>query len=94
LEADRRTRDLHRQDQVPREPRQHYQIALYDIAHAFLPGHRIRVEISSSYAPTFNPNQNTCNPVATDTEWRVAKQSIFHNASAASYIELPVMAKP
>ena len=70
---------------------EHYQIELYDIAHTFLPGHQIRFEISSSYSPMFNPNSNTGNPVATDTESRPAKQTIFHNASAASYVALPVM---
>jgi len=73
---------------------EHYQIELYDIAHTFLPGHRLRVEISSSYAPTFNPNQNTGNPVATDTEWRLAQQTILHNVSSASYIDLPVVPNP
>jgi uncharacterized protein len=70
---------------------EHYQIELYDIAHTFLPGHRIRVEISSSYAPTFNPNSNTGNPVATDTESRPAKQTIFHDGAEGSYVALPVM---
>jgi putative CocE/NonD family hydrolase len=70
---------------------EHYQIELFDLAHAFLPGHRIRVEISSSYAPMFNPNANTGNPVATDTESRAANQAIFHNRAAASYLALPVV---
>jgi uncharacterized protein len=70
---------------------EHYRIELYDIAHAFLPGHRIRVEISSSYAPVFNPNSNTGNPVATDTQSRLAQQTIFHDGSAGSYVDLPVM---
>jgi putative CocE/NonD family hydrolase len=70
-----------------------FKIELYDIAHEFRPGHRIRVEISSSAAPLFNPNQNTGNPVATDTEWRVAQQTIYHDRAHASAILLPVVAK-
>ena len=58
---------------------------------SFLTGHKIRVEISSSYAPVFNPNPNTGNPLATDTESRPAKQTIFHDRPRASYIALPVM---
>jgi predicted acyl esterase len=54
----------------------------------------VRVEISSSYAPFYNPNSNTGNPVATDTESRPAKQTIFHDHAAASYVELPVMPNP
>jgi putative CocE/NonD family hydrolase len=70
---------------------EHYEIELYDIGHTFLPGHQVRVEISSSYAPAFSPNPNTGNPIATDTESRPAKQSIFHDHGAASYVALPVM---
>lgn len=69
-----------------------YVIDLGHIAHSFKPGHSIRVEISSSAAPLVNPNQNTGNPVATDTEWRSANQEIFHNAKYPSALVLPVAA--
>jgi len=71
-----------------------YQIKLYDIGHMFLTGHRIRVEISSSYAPVFNANPNTGGPLATETESHPAKQTIFHDRLRASYIALPVMPSP
>lgn len=67
-----------------------YRINLGAIGHAFLPGHRIRVEISSSAFPMFNPNQNTGNPIATDTEWKNANQTIFHGGARASALILPV----
>jgi uncharacterized protein len=70
-----------------------YRIDLGVFGHRFLPGHRIRIEISSSAAPIFNPNQNTGNPIATDTEWRIAHQSIFHDAQRPSALALPVSAK-
>ena len=70
-----------------------YRIELFDIAHSFQPGHRIRVEISSSAAPMYNPNQNTGNPVATDTEWRVARQTVYHDRARASAISLPVVSR-
>ncbi len=69
-----------------------YHIDLGHIAHSFEPGHRIRVEISSSAAPRYNPNQNTGNPVATDIEWRTARQAIYHDASHPSALVLPVVA--
>jgi putative CocE/NonD family hydrolase len=65
-----------------------YHIDLGHIAHSFEPGHHIRVEISSSAAPTYNPNQNTGNPVATDTEWRTARQTIYHDARYPSALLL------
>jgi uncharacterized protein len=67
-----------------------YEIDLGSIGHRFLPGHSIRVEISSSAAPFFNPNQNTGNPIATDTQWRVANQTVFHDAARPSALILPV----
>jgi putative CocE/NonD family hydrolase len=70
-----------------------FPIELYDIAHRFEPGHRIRIEISSSSAPHFNPNQNTGNPVATDTEWRVARQTVYHDRGRPSSIRLPVLSR-
>lgn len=67
-----------------------YTIDLGDFSHAFLPGHQIRVEISSSAFPMFNPNQNTGNPIATDTQWRNATQRIFHDVAHPSALVLTV----
>lgn len=68
-----------------------YRIELFDIAHRFQAGHRIRLEVSSSAAPYYNPNQNTGNPVATDTAWVVARQTVYHDRARPSAIILPVM---
>jgi putative CocE/NonD family hydrolase len=68
-----------------------FKIELFDIGHTFLAGHRIRVEISSSAAPDYFPNQNTGNPVATDIEWNVAHQTIHHDKESPSYISLPIL---
>ena len=68
-----------------------FRIELGHVAHEFLAGHRIRVEVSSSAAPLINPNQNTGNPVATDTEWRRATQTVFHDRRLPSALILPVV---
>ena len=68
-----------------------FNINLHDIGHAFLPGHRIRVEISSSAYPAVHPNPNTGNPIATDTEWNAADQTVYHDAERASYVLVPVL---
>lgn len=68
-----------------------YRIAMGAIGHVFLPGHRIRVEISSSAYPKYNPNQNTGNPIATDTEWKTANQRILHDAKYPSALVLPIV---
>ena len=38
-----------------------FSIDLWDLAHTFLPGHRLRLEISSSNFPRFDRNTNTGN---------------------------------
>jgi putative CocE/NonD family hydrolase len=68
-----------------------YTIQLGHQGYTFLAGHRIRVEISSSFAPYVNPNPNTGNPVATDTEWKVARQTIYHDRARPSRLLLPVV---
>lgn len=68
-----------------------FKIKLFDIGHTFLPGHRIRVEITSSDAPYMAPNQNTGNPIATDTEWRIAHQTVLHAKEHPSSVVLPVV---
>ena len=75
---------------TPNEP-ELFEVELFDIGHAFLPGHRIRIEISSSAFPMVNPNQNTGNPVATDTEWKTANQTVFHDRERPSHVLLPVL---
>jgi putative CocE/NonD family hydrolase len=70
-----------------------YRIRIGDVGHAFLPGHRIRIEVTSSAAPWINPNQNTGNPVATDTDWKVAQQTIYHDRARPSRVVLPMMPK-
>ncbi len=57
----------------------------------FLPGHRIRLEISSSNFPRYDRNPNTGAPFATDATTVVARQSVFHEPAAASHLVLPVI---
>ena len=53
----------------------------------------MRIEVSSSASPFVNPNQNTGNPVATDTEWRIAQQTVYHDRERASHLRLPVLGR-
>ena len=75
---------------TPGKPEE-FTIELFDIGHRFLPGHRIRVEVSSSASPYIAPNSNTGLPVATDTTWRVARQTVFHDRRRPSRVLLPVV---
>jgi len=79
--------------QVPVRPGvvERYRIELYDIGHRFLAGHRIRVQISSSAFPFVDANRNTGLPVATDTTWIRAHQTVRHDAERPSRVLLPVL---
>jgi uncharacterized protein len=56
------------------------------------PGHRLRVEISSSNFPRFDRNLNTGGRNYDETTWRVAKNTVHHSASHLSRLVLPVVA--
>jgi len=68
-----------------------YEIDLWVTSNAFLPGHRIRVDISSSNFPRFDRNPNTGNPFGQDAELMTAEQTVYHNKMYPSHIVLPVI---
>lgn len=57
------------------------------MTHTFKPGHRIRVDVTSSHFPIYARNLNTGGPSAEEFEPRVATNTIFHSSS----ITLPVV---
>ena len=59
---------------------------------AFAKGHRIRVEISSSYFPYYLRNLNTgADNIGLETRTVVAEQTVFHSAEYPSHVVLPVI---
>lgn len=68
-----------------------FQIDLWSTANRFRPGHRIRVDITSSNFPHFDRNPNTGHTFGRDAEVRVARQKIFHDPRHSSHIVLPVV---
>ena len=68
-----------------------YDIKLNPIGCRFLKGQRIRLYVSSSDFPNFDRNHNTGKPYHTDTELRVAQQTVFHTEDMASHVVLPVI---
>ena len=60
-------------------------------SNTFLPGHRIRVEVTSSNFPKFTRNLNTGANNETTTDYRVANNAVHHAGGQASYVELPVV---
>ena len=69
-----------------------YQIEMTGTANVFLPGHRIRIDITSSNFPQFDRNLNTGEDLGAGTTIRVANQTIHHGGNHNSYLVLPVVA--
>lgn len=75
------------------EPGRIYEMSinLIGTSNAFLPGHRIRVDITSSHFPQFNRNLNTGETVGLGSKPVVAHQTIHHSSERPSHILLPVI---
>jgi uncharacterized protein len=68
-----------------------YEIDLWATSNVFLPGHCIRVEISSSNFPRFDMNLNTGKTMINSVVERKASQTIYHQEEYPSHILLPVI---
>ncbi len=71
-----------------------YRFALPAANHVFLPGHRIMVQIQSSWFPLYDRNPQTFVPTifwAKPGDFRKAVQRIYHAPGQESFIELPVV---
>jgi putative CocE/NonD family hydrolase len=66
---------------------------LWATATVFLPGHRIRLEVSSSHFPRFDRNSNTGGEIASETvdQYQPAISGIFHDAAYPSHLILPII---
>jgi putative CocE/NonD family hydrolase len=75
------------------EPETPYQftIDLWATSNVFLPGHRIRLEVSSSNFPRFDRNLNTGEAFGEGTSGFSARQTVYHGDDMASYVVLPVI---
>lgn len=76
----------------PGEPRE-VTVELGATAHTFLAGHRVRLDVSSSNFPRFDPNPGTgAGAGVTDrSQFRVARQQVFHDDGRPSRLILPVV---
>jgi putative CocE/NonD family hydrolase len=72
-----------------------YQFALPTANHVFLPGHRIMVQVQSSWFPLYDRNPQTFVPSifwAKPGDFRKATQRIYHAPDRSSFVELPLVA--
>ncbi len=71
-----------------------YKFALPDANHVFLPGHKIMVQVQSSWFPLYDRNPQTFVPnifFAKPEDYKKATETIHHAGEQASFIELPVV---
>jgi hypothetical protein len=68
-----------------------FEVDIWSTSLVFNTGHRIRIAISSSNDPRFDPNPNTGHPFRADDETQVAANTIHRAAPSPSYVLLPVV---
>lgn len=68
-----------------------YRLDLWVTSNLFKPGHRIRLEVSSSNFPRFDRNPNTGEPFGTSAKLVKATQTIFHDRDHPSHLVLPII---
>jgi len=71
-----------------------YRFVMPTTNHVFLPGHRIMIQIQSSWFPLYDRNPQTFVPnifFAKPADYVKATQRIFHSGAQATNIELPVV---
>ena len=71
-----------------------YKFILPTVNHVFLPGHRIMVQVQSSWFPLYDRNPQTFVPnifFAKPESYVSATQRVYHAAGALSFVDLPVV---
>ncbi len=81
---------LQREKLLSRKKVETFWIDLGNTAMVFHTGHRIRLAITSSNSPKFEPNPNSPLPFRSHKRTRIAVNTIYYGGKKASYLELPV----
>jgi putative CocE/NonD family hydrolase len=71
-----------------------YTITLPTANHVFEPGHRLMVQVQSSWFPLYDRNPQTFVPSifwAKPEDYRKAVQRVYHAPGHASFVELPIV---
>jgi predicted acyl esterase len=84
-------RSLAREDFL--KPGEVYELTvdLWSTSLVFNKGHRIRVAVSSSNSPRFEPNPNTGHAFRADKETRVATNTVYFSREHPSHVLLPIV---
>ncbi|MBS0204885.1 MAG: CocE/NonD family hydrolase [Planctomycetes bacterium] len=76
---------------VPNQP-DRVKFTIPDICHTFRPGHRIMVQVQSSWFPLFDRNPQTFVDIYTakSTDFKLTQQRVFHTATTPSRVTVMV----
>jgi hypothetical protein len=66
-------------------------LTLYPTSNLFMPGHRIRLDVSSSDFPRFDVNPNTGEAIGRERRRVVADNTVFHERGRESRVVLPII---
>ena len=78
---------------IPSNEKVHYHFDLPDANHVFLPGHRLMIQVQSSWFPLYDRNPQTFVPnifLAAPDDYQKATIEVFDAGASASFVEVPV----
>jgi len=81
---------------IPPDTALTYRFDLPTANHVFLPGHRVMVQVQSSWFPLYDRNPQTFVPNifwAKPSDYRKATQRVYRSPGQASFVELPLVGK-
>jgi len=79
---------------IPANQKERFRFSLPNANHVFLPGHRLMVQIQSTWFPLYdrNPQKFVSNILlAQPSDYQKATVRVFNSGESATYIELPLM---
>jgi uncharacterized protein len=82
---------------IPANEPERYRFALPNANHVFLPGHRIMVQVQSSWFPLYDRNPQSFVPSIFDAkpgDYVKATQRLYHSTGRESFIEMPLTEMP
>ena len=71
-----------------------YRFSLPDVNHVFLPGHRIMIQVQSTWFPLYDRNPQTYVGNIFDAkpgDYRKATDRVYHSPDHPTFVELPVV---
>ncbi|HEX3435222.1 MAG TPA: CocE/NonD family hydrolase [Pseudacidobacterium sp.] len=81
---------------IPANELEEYKFSLHGADHAFLKGHRIMVQVQSTWFPLYDRNPQTYVPnimTAVPSDYKIATQRIYGSAEHPSHLILPMTGK-